>query len=259
MSDLFPLFDDDDALGADGGGAGSGDGRRSLWTVLTVLVFALIVVVGAVFLLRSTPGPRPDSQLAGPSDPGTTSETFSVSDTATQSVTPSPTQSAHSTSPLPSSSARTSAKSSKSPTPTPSTSHSATPSRTRTPTPTPSTSTTPNGYCHSSSPCVYPGDNGGVTALETYLHPPNGAGQQGYIDSPVQQCAVQEARGTPCSGAHAYTIVPTQDGSLAISRLTHPAPSWFADSDFKSFLLGWAYWPGHGYVCEIEKSTQLVP
>jgi hypothetical protein len=245
MSDLFPLFDDDDGDGDDGGDRPvSGDGRRSVWTVLTVLAFAAAVVVLAIVLLRSPSSPHHhDDQLAGPTAPASTSASVPVSEIASRPATPT-------TGP-----ARTSSHPTKSPSSTPSTSASTSPTKKPTtprPTPTKTTSGDPigNGPCPNTSPCRIGGDGGAIAHVD-------GVRQDsvpGYISGAAQTCAVQAAEGAPCSLSKAYGVFPetSENGARAVDDIIAANGDWLKDKKLAGFQVGWAYNPTkHLYYCAI--------
>lgn len=265
MSDLFPLFDGEDGDGDDDGRhrASHGDGRRSAWAVLTVLAFAVTVVVLATLLLRSNTGSHhPANQLAGPSgltSPSTTptmaTQIVGPSDVAVTTASTSPTSPHASKSPTATTSKSTSktATPSRTPTPTRDSSSQASRTPTTTPTPTPTASSSSPAAC----PCSISGDGGAIAALNKARRNvvPRLPTAHGTVTTAAKSCAESLALGATafCPPGYASAEEPSQDGRQAVADAYSNGGSWFTDPNLTSFQVGWAYdGAGHYYCVFIE-------
>lgn len=180
---------------------------------LVVLACAAVIVVCLVVLFGKGDGSKNLANL------GATSHAPSSPDLATQTVASTPS---------------TSTPASSTPVPT------GTPGATGNP-------------CPSAPACVVPGDGGAMAAVNAYRAAHHLPAVPGEVSQAAQTCALHNGSGDTCVPHYAYTALASQDGTLAIGKISQFASSWLLDPGVSTMSAGWAYVGGQ-YECVLLKA-----
>jgi hypothetical protein len=224
MSEL--PFSDDDSDEPDRPARG-----RALWAFAALASAAVIIVALMVFLLGEPGGSKNDhhDRLA---IPGGTSTTGAVV-TGGASTPSAPTSSLPAT-----------------------TSHAPSSSTAAT------TSTAPRSSCPTTTPCVSPGDPGGVIgAINAYRRQHGAPAATATVTAEAQKCAAQQGNESACPASYSWEPVETATGAKVVQKFAARGggDGWLLDPKTTRFAVGWAFVPdGHGtgghYSCAIVKA-----
>ncbi|MEO6887181.1 MAG: hypothetical protein ABI232_12985 [Jatrophihabitantaceae bacterium] len=107
--------------------------------------------------------------------------------------------------------------------------------------------------CPAAKSCVVTGDGGAIAALNAFRTKNGVAPVAAAVTANAQTCAMNKGGGAACVPHYAWTSVPTQSGTLAITKIESFGKAWMLDPKAQSFNVGWAYVGGQ-YNCVLLKS-----
>ncbi len=196
--------------------------RKRAALALGAIALVAVLVVAAMLLFvndsSSGNGNGTDTQVAGPTDSGTTAPTTQPR----SSVQTSPTGATSSTR--------------------------ATPSKQPTPKPTRVT-------CSTEPACTLPGDPGNtLAAVNAYRTSHGQLAIPGSVSRAAQTCAVHNGDSPPCPKSYFWEPVSGHNGNEVISKIAakRDGAQFLLDPSVKSVHIGWAYIPSSGsYECAV--------